>query len=231
MAVAERVLPVAWERSAYQASRRFQIGPALASLLMVAGLLSGFLWLNVTPNRIAKHDLLTISLAITPPPPPKQPPAPLQKQVTVKPLQPAIVAPPPVVTVPAPPSPVATAPVPTPPRVIVAPAAPAAPVVSAAPPATPADGGDLSSKMIFAKPPSYPIESRRLHEEGTVVLAVLLSAEGQVAGISIAQSSGSDRLDQAALAAVRKWRWAPIVRNGQPVMVQGQVRMPFVLKH
>ncbi|WP_252217111.1 energy transducer TonB, partial [Clostridium sp. CMCC3677] len=76
----------------------------------------------------------------------------------------------------------------------------------------PTEGGDLSSKMISAKPPSYPLESRRLHEEGTVVLAVLLSAEGQVAGISIAQSSGSDRLDQAALAAVRKWRWAPVFR-------------------
>ncbi len=85
--------------------------------------------------------------------------------------------------------------------------------------------------MIVAKPPTYPIDSRRRHEEGTVVLSVLVATDGSVSEISVAQSSGSSLLDQAALGAVRKWRWAPLLRGGDPVMVRGEVKIPFVLKH
>lgn len=74
------------------------------------------------------------------------------------------------------------------------------------------------------------MESRRKREQGTVVLSLTLSVDGGVSVISVAQSSGFDRLDDAALRAVRKWRWAPTVRNGQPVMVRGQVEIPFVLQ-
>jgi protein TonB len=186
--------------------------------------------MNVTVRHAAPQKLLVISLPTMPPPPPH--PRAAQPHPDPVPVHPQIVVPPPVVIVPTPPSPIATTAVAVPPVVVPVAAAPAGPPVPVAPP-TPAvaEGGDLSSRMIFAKPPSYPLESRRRHEQGTVVLMLLLSADGQVSTISVAESSGSERLDQAALAAVRKWRWAPLVRNGQPVMVQGKVRIPFLLTH
>nr|WP_246427285.1 energy transducer TonB [Sphingopyxis panaciterrulae] len=84
--------------------------------------------------------------------------------------------------------------------------------------------------MLSGAPPRYPRESRRHREEGTVVLALTLDVDGSVASISVAQSSGFQRLDEAALRAVRKWRWAPTMRSGQAVKVKGLVEIPFVLR-
>lgn len=83
--------------------------------------------------------------------------------------------------------------------------------------------------MIHAPPPKYPRESRRRREQGVVLLAVLLSAEGRVAEIRIARSSGHSRLDTAARDAVRGWRWSPTLRDGVAVQVSGTVEIPFVL--
>ena len=91
-------------------------------------------------------------------------------------------------------------------------------------------GGDLSAQMIAGKPPRYPIESRRKREQGTVVLTLTLGIDGAVDSIAISQSSGFARLDEAARDAVRKWRWSPVVRNGQPMRVKGVVEIPFVLR-
>ncbi|WP_260929328.1 energy transducer TonB [Novosphingobium sp. 9] len=92
------------------------------------------------------------------------------------------------------------------------------------------NASDLSSSMISATPPVYPVESRRKHEQGTVVLKLLLGIDGRASSVDVTRSSGSARLDQAALAAVRKWRWKPVVRDGEPVLVQGIVTIPFVLR-
>jgi protein TonB len=69
--------------------------------------------------------------------------------------------------------------------------------------AAPVAAGDLSSSMIHAPPPRYPRESRRRHEQGTVLLAVLLATDGSVETLRIARSSGYRRLDEAALDAVQ----------------------------
>lgn len=90
-------------------------------------------------------------------------------------------------------------------------------------------GGDLSATMIEAVPPKYPYESRRLKEQGTVVLDVQLGTNGLVERIAVRSSSGYPRLDKAALEAVRRWRWSPTVRDGQPVAVRGVVEIPFTL--
>lgn len=90
-------------------------------------------------------------------------------------------------------------------------------------------GVDLSANMIAAVPPKYPYESRRLKEQGTVVLDVQLSAAGVVERIAIRSSSGFQRLDKAALEAVRRWRWSPTQRGGQAVAVRGLVEIPFKL--
>lgn len=65
--------------------------------------------------------------------------------------------------------------------------------------------------------PVYPTLSRRLGEQGTVSLRVLINAQGQATEIRIETSSGSARLDQAAVAAIRTWRFVPALRAGKPV--------------
>lgn len=90
-------------------------------------------------------------------------------------------------------------------------------------------GVDLSASMIDAVPPKYPYESRRLKEQGTVVLDVLLTPAGSVERISVRSSSGFQRLDKAALEAVRRWRWSPTQREGHAVAVRGLVEIPFTL--
>lgn len=91
-------------------------------------------------------------------------------------------------------------------------------------------GDDLGARMISGKPPRYPIESRRKREEGTVQLSLILGTDGSVEKISVFHSSGYSRLDSAALEAVRRWRWEPVVRNGSPVKVKGIVEIPFQLQ-
>ena len=117
-----------------------------------------------------------------------------------------------------------------PPREPVDVAVPAPPPPSPPAPPSVVKASDLGTRMIAGEPPRYPVECRRRREQGTVVLALTLDLEGVVSAISIARSSGFSRLDDAALRAVRKWRWAPTMRDGQPVMVKGLVEIPFVLQ-
>lgn len=98
----------------------------------------------------------------------------------------------------------------------------------AAPPSIPT--ADLSTRLLSAPPPRYPLEARRRREQGTVVLNVLLSIDGRVLEISVDRSSGSNRLDKAALAAVSRWRWSPTLQGAVPTMVRGLVTIPFELQ-
>jgi protein TonB len=219
-----------WQPCGYRASRRALAPAGVAALIVGGGLIAALAGLGVDmPPAHAPYDLVVLSVSLTPPPPP--PPArPQTKPVLEASAPERIAAPVPIVEPPRPAAPAATiaAPVPVAVPAPVAAASPGPP----APPSPPAttEAGDLSSRMIEAKPPPYPVESRRRHEEGVVVLDVLVSLEGLVSDISVARSSGFGLLDHAALAAVRRWRWAPLLRDDRPVMVRGQVRMPFVLR-
>jgi protein TonB len=62
--------------------------------------------------------------------------------------------------------------------------------------------------------PTYPPLSRRLGEQGKVVIHVLIGKEGQARQAEVTVSSGFDRLDQAALQTVLGWRYAPGTRDG-----------------
>ncbi|WP_156679389.1 energy transducer TonB [Sphingomonas profundi] len=175
-------------------------------------------------GREAAPPLVVVDLQTNPPPPPPPAAAVVPEVAPVTPPQTPLVAPPPIVETPAPPPPVAVvAEAPPPQAAIVAPPAPKA--VTAAPVAI-----DLSTRMVSAKPPRYPVECRRNKEQGTVVLRLLLGIDGSVADIAVARSSGFDRLDKAALEAVRRWRWSPTVQGGQAVQVRGMVEIPFVLQ-
>jgi TonB family protein len=65
--------------------------------------------------------------------------------------------------------------------------------------------------------PIYPPLARRLGEEGTVVLLILVGANGNALQTKIKQSSGSLLLDQSAEKTIQKWQFNPAKINGQPV--------------
>lgn len=65
--------------------------------------------------------------------------------------------------------------------------------------------------------PAYPRQSRRLREEGTVVLELLILEDGTVSKARIETSSGYSRLDETALQAVKHWRYMPATQGGKPI--------------
>ncbi len=75
--------------------------------------------------------------------------------------------------------------------------------------------------------PAYPAQSRRLKEEGTVLLLVRVSAEGTPLSVEIRNSSGFDRLDEAGLQAVRQWRFVPAKRGSENVAASVLVPIQF----
>lgn len=64
--------------------------------------------------------------------------------------------------------------------------------------------------------PPYPALSKRLGEQGTVVIRLHIDREGKPTKAEILNSSGFERLDQTALQAARRWRYVPGKRNGVP---------------
>ena len=211
----------------YGARSRPNLPVILLILLLHAAVILALV--QVRQNYIrAKEAKLTV-VNLTPPPPP-----PAAQQDTPPPSKPEVVAPPPIVQTSAPAPQIATTPdpAPRPTSVAVASAVPGPPAPVVAPPAPPStvQGGDLASQMVAGKPPRYPVESRRKREQGTVVLSLTLGLDGAVEAIGVSHSSGFRRLDDAALDAVRRWRWKPMMRDGQPVRVRGVVEIPFVLQ-
>ncbi len=165
-----------------------------------------------------------------PPPPPQAAPSPAPRPQTRP--------------TPAPrPQPVAT-PSPAPsdlaPQVAPAePAAPAAPTPAvapsppapAAPPAPPAVVLPSTQADYLNNPrPPYPPLSRRLGEQGKVVLRVFIETDGTAARAEVRTSSGFERLDQAALQTVLRWRYVPGKRGGTPEAMWVTVPINFVLE-
>jgi protein TonB len=75
--------------------------------------------------------------------------------------------------------------------------------------------------------PVYPPIGVAMHAEGTVVLTATISKTGTIENLRVA--SGSAILQQAALDAVRTWRYRPYLLNGQPVEVETTVNVTFTL--
>jgi len=139
-------------------------------------------------------------------PPPTPPPRPVLTAVAEAPVASASFAVPP-----QPPAPPAPTPVETPP-------APPPPVVAAR----------FDADYLHNPKPVYPSMSRRLGEEGTVRLRVKVGADGTALTVETERSSGFDRLDAAALDAVRRWRFVP-ARRGD-VAIEAWVAVPIVFK-
>lgn len=170
-----------------------------------------------------------------------EPPAP---KVTPVPPAPAVNEPPPKirrpVQAPAPqplaiadPEPAPNAPVgvltPQPPAPTLA-AAPPAPAAYAAPGPARLELPSTSADYLQNPAPPYPPLSKRLGEQGKVLIRVQINAGGTPQQAEIARSSGFERLDQTALNTVLKWRYVPGKRNGVPETMWFNVPINFVLE-
>ena len=78
--------------------------------------------------------------------------------------------------------------------------------------------------------PAYPPLSRRMGEEGRVVLRVLVNEHGLPGDVQLRTSSGFNRLDTVALETVRQWKFVPARRGDTPVSAWVLVPISFSLR-
>jgi periplasmic protein TonB len=222
---------------------RIATATGIVIVLHIVALAIAFTVREAAPVRIDSQRTITAELLPPPapaaapvaiesaPPPPK--PVPVQK---VKPKVQPHPTPKPTPT----PMPVAQAPSqheisapaePAPP----APPAPAAPAAPAAPVSkplmsisAPKDASHLSCSIVE---PSYPAMSRRRGETGRAVVQFVLSASGRIENIELKKSSGYDRLDQAALDAIRSSSCKPYLVDGEAVRVPAVQPFDFSLNN
>lgn len=80
-------------------------------------------------------------------------------------------------------------------------------------------------------PPAYPLSARRRGIEGTVLVRAEVAAGGECLRAELKKSSGAEVLDQAALEAVKKWRFVPAKRGSQAVVAWVEVPITFKLEN
>jgi protein TonB len=200
-------------------------------------------WVNQTPTPplpVVPPEIppMTIEFSqpappVVVPPPPEpipqpvvEPPPPVEDELAVKPPPPKPIPKPKPVVKPAP-KPVAK-PVEQPP----APPAPPQPVAAPAPAAPPAPQpitpASANAGYLHNPAPEYPSVAMRRGWQGTVLLRVHVLANGKPGEIQIQKSSGRDQLDDAALAAVKRWSFVP-AKQGD-VALDGWVSVPIDFK-
>jgi TonB family protein len=84
-----------------------------------------------------------------------------------------------------------------------------------------------TARLVRRVEPEYPEAARQQRVEGPVVLEALVGEDGTVKQLSV--TSGNSLLATAASDAVRRWRFAPLVQNGQAVRFQTQIKINYVL--
>lgn len=224
---------VAIHEQGYHAGQRMSArGRSIAALVVgglhLAGLATLLIARSVAPPPepvVMQVRMITeapVVMIEPPPPPPKtEKPKPQPRLVaTPKPTPSAMVTPPPEDE----PVTEAVADAPTPPAPPTAPAssAPAEPQI--VPP-------NFVAAYLNNPAPVYPYAAKSRRESGTVLLRVLVMADGTAGDVKIEKSSGSSSLDQAARDVVfKRWRFVPAKRGDQTVEAWVIVPMEFTLK-
>ncbi len=97
----------------------------------------------------------------------------------------------------------------------------------------PANGkkpGTVEAPRILSAPePVYPETARQRGQEGTAVVGLLIREDGTVRETWIETSAGDASLDEAAIEAVRSWRFVPARQDGSPVAARSRVPVVFQL--
>lgn len=88
-----------------------------------------------------------------------------------------------------------------------------------------AKGPSHPARVLRKVDPSYPRSARRSGTEGSVMLSVQVKTNGRVGSVRVFKTSGSRVLDSAAIAAVKRWSFAPERKNGQAV--SSTLHVPF----
>lgn len=157
-----------------------------------------------------------------------QPPAEI-KQPVAKPLpmvkpqpvrQPIPKTPTPVIEATRSEQPAVAAPLASPPDIKPAPPAP--------PAAEPVSQARFDADYLKNPAPPYPPLSRKIGEEGKVILRVSVNPQGSADSVEIKTSSGSQRLDESAQRTVRNWKFIPAKRGD--TAVQSWVLVPIIFK-
>jgi TonB family protein len=87
--------------------------------------------------------------------------------------------------------------------------------------------GVMEAQLVHRVEPVYPPLAMTIHLSGTVLLRARIGGNGEVRDVEVV--SGNTLLAQAALAAVRQWRYRPTLLNGQAVEVETQITVHFVM--
>lgn len=81
--------------------------------------------------------------------------------------------------------------------------------------------------LIYRLQPQYPELARQAHIQGTVQLRAIISKSGTIE--NLVAESGHPLLIPAAMKAVRQWRYRPYLLNGEPVEVDTEITVNFIL--
>ena len=203
---------------------------SLNSLLLVIGIHASVLAAMVLspaapkPEIIVQPTIQGILVAApeeAPPPPEPPPPPPPEPKPEPKPTP----KPPPK----APPSERAVkAPEPPPPPPPVEQAV--EPVKEAEPTPAPVLPPNADASQLNNRAPAYPALSNRLREEGTVVMEILVLANGTVGEVKLKSSSGYKRLDDAAINAIKHWKFIPASQAGVAIDYWYEIPFEFNLR-
>jgi periplasmic protein TonB len=85
----------------------------------------------------------------------------------------------------------------------------------------------MQGNLIDRIQPNYPPIARAVGVQGQVILRAIISRQGTIANLQVV--SGHPMLVKAAVDAVKQWRYRPYVLNGQPVEVETQITVNFLL--
>lgn len=88
---------------------------------------------------------------------------------------------------------------------------------------------DHPPKAVLKSPPDYPSEARSRGVSGFVVVKILVGMSGAIENVAVEESEPSGFFDQAALDAVKRWRFEPALKNGKVVADWTKQRIKFEL--
>jgi protein TonB len=81
--------------------------------------------------------------------------------------------------------------------------------------------------LIYPVQPTYPVLARQARVQGAVELRALISKTGTIENLVVVR--GHPMLSSAAVEAVRRWRYRPYLLNNQPVEVETEITVNFLL--
>jgi protein TonB len=166
-------------------------------------------------ESVNEPEPVLVQNEVAPPPPLPEQPKPMPKAQKVKPVEKK--------TPIAQPTPVQNEPISE--QAELAPSSPKATASEVVKPLVKAQADYLNNPK-----PSYPRLSKRMGEQGEVRLKVQVGATGDVLMVALVKSSGFERLDEAALNAVKDWKFKPAKQGDEPVSSWVEVPVKFILE-